>query len=100
MSRIKINIIVVNVQVCILFTFIELIIGNINAISTSKIKKIIAIKKNWIEKGNRDELKGSNPHSKGVFFSRSKIVFLDKILAKIITIIAIKVIINIIVIRI
>lgn len=45
--------------------------GNINAISTSKIKKIIAIKKNRKEKGRRDELKGSNPHSKGDIFSRS-----------------------------
>jgi len=48
-----------------------LIIGNIKAISTSKIRKIIAIKKNRKEKGNRDELKGSNPHSKGDDFSRS-----------------------------
>lgn len=45
--------------------------GNIRAISTSKIKKIIAIKKNRKEKGNRDEFKGSNPHSKGDIFSRS-----------------------------
>lgn len=48
-----------------------LIIGNIKAISTSKIRKIIAIKKNRKENGNRDELKGSNPHSKGDDFSRS-----------------------------
>lgn len=51
--------------------FIEKIIGNIKAISTSKIKKIIAIKKNRKEKGIRDEFKGSNPHSKGDIFSRS-----------------------------
>jgi hypothetical protein len=44
--------------------------GNIKAISTSKIKKIIAIKKNRKEKGSRDELKGSNPHSNGELFSR------------------------------
>jgi hypothetical protein len=42
-----------------------------SAISTSKIKKIIAIKKNRRENGKRDELKGSNPHSKGDIFSRS-----------------------------
>lgn len=45
--------------------------GNIKAISTSKIKKIIAIKKNRKEKGRRDELNGSNPHSNGDIFSRS-----------------------------
>lgn len=47
------------------------IIGNNKTISTSKIKKIIVIKKNRKEKGRRDELFGSNPHSKGEFFSRS-----------------------------
>ncbi len=46
-------------------------IGKIKAISTSKIKKIIVIKKNRIEKGIRDEFIGSNPHSKGDDFSRS-----------------------------
>lgn len=60
-------------------------IGRINAISTSKIKKIIAIKKNRRENGIREELIGSNPHSKGELFSRSKIDFLDKIEAKAIT---------------
>jgi len=40
-------------------------------ISTSKIKNIIAIKKNRIEKGIRADLLGSNPHSNGVNFSRS-----------------------------
>jgi len=47
------------------------IIGNIKAISTSKIKKIMAIKKKRRENGIREELKGSNPHSKGEVFSRS-----------------------------
>jgi len=45
------------------------IIGRIRAISTSKIKKIMAIKKNRIEKGDREEFKGLNPHSKGEVFS-------------------------------
>jgi hypothetical protein len=45
--------------------------GNNKTISTSKIKKIIAIKKNRKENGKREELLGSNPHSKGEFFSRS-----------------------------
>lgn len=88
------------VQICNWLIFIVIIIGNINAISTSKIKKIIAIKKNWIEKGNRDELKGSNPHSNGVFFSRSKIIFFDNRLARIITILEINLIKNIIIISI
>lgn len=48
------------------------IIGKINAISTSKIRKIIAIKKNRIEKGIRDEFKGLNPHSNGDVFSCSE----------------------------
>lgn len=66
-----------------------IIIGSKRAISTSKIKKITAIKKNRRENGSREELLGSNPHSNGELFSRSIIVFLDKIEAKIITIQAI-----------
>lgn len=69
--------------------FIVKIMGRIKAISTSKIKKIIAIKKKRIEKGNRDEFIGENPHSKGESFSRSMIFFLDKIDESIITIKAI-----------
>lgn len=57
--------------------FIVKIIGRIKAISTSKIKKIIEIKKNWREKGKREDLFGSNPHSKGDAFSRSNLVFLE-----------------------
>jgi len=55
-----------------------LIIGIINTISTSKIKKIIVIKKNRKEKGIREEDLGSNPHSKGDLFSRSTIDFFDR----------------------
>ena len=40
-------------------------------ISTSKIKKMTASRKNRIEKGARVWIEGSNPHSKGEFFSRS-----------------------------
>lgn len=69
---------------------IIIIKGIRSVISTSKIKKITAIKKNCKEKGIRAELFGSNPHSKGLFFSRSTKVFLDKRLARIITIIAIE----------
>lgn len=71
--------------------------GKIKAISTSKIKKIIAIRKNRIEKGRREEFIGLNPHSKGDSFSRSEIFFLPKIVDKNITIKAmIKIIIDII----
>lgn len=51
--------------------FKVIIIGRIKAISTSKIKKIIAIKKNRIEKGRREEDKGLKPHSNGESFSCS-----------------------------
>jgi len=63
--------------------------GKIRAISTSKIKKIIAIKKNRIEKGDREEFIGLKPHSKGESFSWSKICFFLSIVVKIITILAI-----------
>lgn len=53
------------------------IMGKISVISTSKIKKIIVIKKNRIEKGIREEFIGSNPHSKGEIFSRSNKVFFE-----------------------
>jgi hypothetical protein len=43
-------------------------IGNSSAISTSKIIKITAIKKNRDEKGSRGGFFGSNPHSKGDLF--------------------------------
>lgn len=52
------------------------------ATSTSKIKKIIVTMKNRREKGIRAFLKGSNPHSKGVNFSRSLSDFLPRHKAK------------------
>lgn len=54
-----------------------LIIGIKSTISTSKIKKIIAIKKNWSENGIRALDFGSNPHSNGEFFSLSENDFFD-----------------------
>lgn len=45
--------------------------GRISVISTSKIRKITAIKKNRSENGRRLGLLGSNPHSNGDGFSRS-----------------------------
>lgn len=59
-----------------------MIIGRIRAISTSKIKKIIAIKKKCRENGSRDEDLGSNPHSNGEHFSRSVTDFLEIIIAR------------------
>jgi hypothetical protein len=46
-------------------------IGINNTISISNTMKIIASKKNRIEKGIRAVLLGSNPHSNGDDFSRS-----------------------------
>lgn len=68
------------------------IIGKIKAISTSKIKKIIVIKKNRNENGKRDDDFGSNPHSNGEHFSRSIKAFFDKREANSITTIAINII--------
>lgn len=45
--------------------------GISKANSISKIRKIKVVKKNRTEKGVRAFLKGENPHSKGVIFSRS-----------------------------
>jgi len=59
-------------------------IGNSSAISTSKIMKITAIRKNRDEKGSRAEFFGSNPHSNGDLFSRSSLVFFEIRVAKII----------------
>jgi hypothetical protein len=59
-------------------------IGSNRAISTSKIIKITAIKKNRDEKGSRAEFSGSNPHLNGVLFSRSSLVFFEISIANII----------------
>jgi hypothetical protein len=50
--------------------------GKIRVISTSKIKKITAIKKKRRENGIRAFECGSNPHSKADGFSRSLMFFL------------------------
>ncbi len=58
---------------------------------------MIAIKKNRKENGIREELIGSNPHSNGDLFSRSIIVFLDKVEASnMIMLVIIKIIVLII----
>jgi hypothetical protein len=48
-----------------------------------------AIKKKRREKGSREDLLGSNPHSKGEHFSRSAMDFLDNKEANIIIIVVI-----------
>jgi hypothetical protein len=63
--------------------------GRSSTISTSKIRKMTAIKKNRREKGSREDLLGSKPHSKGELFSRSTIDFLESKAANIITIVVI-----------
>lgn len=65
---------------------LEVILGKSKAISTSKIRKITAIRKNRVENGSRALLFGSNPHSNGEFFSRSIKVFLERVVARVITI--------------
>lgn len=52
--------------------------GKRRAISTSKIRKITAIKKNRRENGLREDEFGSNPHSNGELFSRSEISFFER----------------------
>jgi len=77
--RIVINLITV---IDHLIKFIDLIVvikGNIITISTSKMMKIIAIKKNCIENDKRALLKKLNPHSNGVAFSLILLDFFDKI---------------------
>lgn len=54
--------------------------GRIREISTSKIRKITAIRKNRRENGSRADLVGSNPHSKGDIFSRSMSVFFARMM--------------------
>lgn len=52
--------------------------GRRRVISTSKIRKITAIRKKRRENGRRADPLGSKPHSNGEFFSRSLIIFFDK----------------------
>ena len=62
--------------------------GRRSVISTSKMRKITAIKKNRRENGIRADPLGSKPHSNGEFFSRSLIVFFESKEDKIIKILA------------
>lgn len=56
----------------------EEIKGNKRTISTSNTKNKIEIKKKRIEKGIRALSFGVKPHSKGLFFSRSKLIFIAR----------------------
>jgi len=51
-------------------------IGSSSAISTSKIMKITAIRKNRNEKGISEEFFGPNPHSNGDLFSRFSLIYI------------------------
>jgi len=82
-----IKMVTVMIHVLVILHFNVIMIGIIIAISISKIRNNTAIKKNWIEKGVRDELLGSNPHSKGDNFSRSFFDVFEIIVHKIIIII-------------
>lgn len=66
---------------------IHKIIGIITTNSTSKTKKITAIKKKCLENGVRGDLIGLNPHSNGEDFSRSKKDFIEIMYNKILNII-------------
>lgn len=71
-----------------------IIIGKINTISTSKIRKIVEIRKKCRENGIRAKHLGSNPHSNGEHFSRSNNDFFDIINEIIISKLEIKIIIR------
>lgn len=75
----------VRVHVFTLENVMIVVRGKRSVISTSKIKKIIAIRKNRSENGSRADPLGSNPHSKGDLFSRSVIVFFARSVERIIT---------------
>jgi len=84
-SKTRRNTIPVIVHDCKLEIWIIEANGKRRVISTSKIKKMTATRKNRNENGRRAVPFGSNPHSKGEFFSRSEVVFFDNKEAIIIT---------------
>jgi len=77
MIRISRNTDLISIHDFIFEVIIVIGIGNSSAISTSKIMKITAIKKNRDENGSRAEFFGSNPHSNGDLFSRSSFIFFE-----------------------
>lgn len=90
------KVLVINVKCNRLVVLKLKIKGNNRVSSTSKIIKITAIKKNCREKGIRALFFGSNPHSKGLFFSRSEKVFFEVKFKIIVIIVRIRLIIRLI----
>jgi len=54
--------------------------GKSSTTSTSKTRKIIEIKKNRRVNGRRALYFGENPHSKGLFLSKEKKVFIPRLI--------------------
>src|SRR5215475_9648828 len=77
MIRISRNTDLISIHDLMFEVIIVIGIGSNSAISTSKIMKITAIRKNRDENGNRAEFFGSNPHSNGDLFSRSSFIFFE-----------------------
>lgn len=73
----------VNIHGKVIVLFNVKTIGRIIIISISKIKNNTAIRKKWIENGSRLYLIGLNPHSNGVDFCISIIVFFPIIIIRI-----------------
>jgi hypothetical protein len=72
MIRTIINSDVKEIKMILLDWIIIIGVGINKTISMSKTIKITASRKNRVENGIRAELDGSNPHSKGEVFSRSR----------------------------
>lgn len=64
MIRIAINSEIIMITILVLIDFMQKMNGRIIISSTSKIKKIIEIKKKWRENGSRGLFIKSMPHSK------------------------------------
>lgn len=79
-----INVAPTDVQIIVDVFLMIIVNGRSKAISTSKIRKITAIKKNCSLNGIRDDVLGSKPHSKGDPFSRSYSDFFEIVDASII----------------
>jgi hypothetical protein len=77
MIRIARNTVLINIHDLMFDVIMVIGIGSKSAISTSKIMKITAIRKNRDENGIRAEFFGSNPHSNGDLFSRSSFIFFE-----------------------
>lgn len=81
-NKIKKKVALMTLDIIAKFFNMAMGIGRRMAISMSNTKKITANKKKRKEKGVRAEFLGSNPHSKGLIFSRSAFVRLVSSLVK------------------